>query len=635
MTRSALAALCLAAAAGSASADVLVLKDGRKVVGKVVERGDSYEAVVEGQQLVFPKDEVGRWVRSPKEIIGDADKLVVEAKAIYLQAVEMKDAKEADSKFREALPKIVKAREAYAEARDLFPDGYAEIDQQLANIMRLMRLVRERVGSEIASSKPPEVAPPAPPKPEPVPVQLPPPTPPPRPAVPVPAPAGGMADAFSTMVDPARRSDQGLRRAAMEFFRRMWEGRGPKADAAAAAYLFLSQDDKDWRLVVDSVFVKGAGFENQYAGRLVRRSDSITSLLLPGRRELRLRKNPDGTYVLPPGGSEFKADECRISQDEKSEAFGALQAFFNGLTAGRMEDLPEDEIVGAVASLARKAKEIQRRSAEAPADALRLFAAGLCGSLVAKAGGKASPAVEAVFKELGYEKSEFGEVWGPKADLALDDFKKWFASGEYGLAVFQFQKDYANLADFGVKYAHGLLMLFKAVADNRYYGRVASHFEVMSRSARTAAAREHLAALARSIRDASPCMACGGTHRVNCTACKGKGKLTLECGTCGGSGKVQALRGVENCRACRGKGRWVNANCPKCKATGKTECKAQYCVRAVPTPKLANFVDLQSCPLCRGNGNMMRHVAFPCPRCEGIGFMVLPKADPSKTLTKD
>ncbi len=617
---------------GFAAGDVLVLKDGRKIIGRVQEKTDSFEAVVEGQQLVFDKDEVARWVRSPKEIIGDSNRLVEEAKALFLEAVEMQDAQAADRKFREALPKVIKAREAYAEARDLFPDGYSEIDQQLVNIMKLMRLIRERVGSEIASGKAVPVAvkeaPPPPPKAAPEPAPAPAPAPAPEPPK-----SSAMADAFAILADPARRADAGLRGSAREYFRGLWEAKGPLADAAAAGYLFLSQDDKDWHLVTDSVFIKGAGFESSYRGKLVQKTPESSVLLMRGRRAVRLRKAPDGMYAVPPGGTEFRTEACRVTADQKSESLEVLQQFFKKLSPETLEALPEKEILEGVGFLAGKIKELRGKEAEAPVEALSLFAGGLASSLVAKGGGKAPPAIEAAFKDLGYEPSEFGPMWGDRAGLALDDFKKWTASAEYDLAVVQFRKDYSNLNEFGVQYAHGLLRLFKAVIDNRYYNLVASQFELMARSAQTHELREHLTALARSIRDAAPCMACGGTHEVNCSACKGKKKLTLECTACGGSGKVQLIRqGVVSCRGCKGKGRFVNVDCPKCKASGKAECRARYCTRAVPAPTFESFAGAFRCPVCRGMGSFMRHVACVCPECEGIGMLLQPKADPDKMI---
>ncbi len=631
MGRMLLAAALSAAMAGLAAGDVVVLKDGRKVIGKVVEKTDSYEVQVEGQQVVFARDEVVKWIKSPKEIIGDADRLVEEAKTIYLQAVEIQDLKEADRKFREALPKVIKAREAYAEARDLFPDGYAELDQQLVKIMKLMRLIRERIGSEIASAPGPMTAKPAPPPPRPAPAPAPEPAPVPAPPAAAPVKAG-MAEALAVMIDPVKRVNEGMRQGAREAFRSAWEARGPMADAAAAGYLFLSQDDKDWQLVMDSVFVKGPGFENTYRGKLVKKTNDISVLLMKGRRELRIRKAAAGTHIIPPGGSEFLTEECRVENDIKSESLDALQDFFKGLGAEKLAALPDKECGEAITVLSRKVKEICGRQAEAPVEAIRLFASALSSSLIAKAGGKVDPALESAFKDLGYEKSEFGTVYGDKASLAMDDFKKWTASGEYGLALVQFRKDYENVDGFGARYACGLLMLFKAVADNRHYNRVASHFEQMAKVGQTLAIREHLAALAKSIRNAAPCMACGGTHQINCSTCKGKTKVDADCATCGGSGKVQTLRGVANCRGCRGVGRFVNMNCTKCKASGKTECKSRYCAQAVPSPKFESFAEAFLCPLCKGMGTLLRHVAYPCPECEGIGMLLQPKAEPSKLI---
>jgi len=442
----------------------------------------------------------------------------------------------------------------------------------------------------------------------------------------------GLPEALSILVDPSRRVVEGPRRTAGEIFRETWEAGAPLVDLAAAGHLFLSRDDKDWQLVQDSVFVRGAGFENTYRGRLVKNSDDLSVLEMAGRRALRLRRTPAGIQVLPPGGTEFRAEDCRIETDQRTEAYQALQDFLQGLGPERLAGLPEKETVEALAGLARRIREIRGRPAESPLEALLLFFSATASALIARSGGRTPPALEPALREAGFERSEFAEVWGGKADLALEDYQKWTASGEYGLAVVQFGRDYANLNDFAVRYAHGVLMLRKAIADNRFYGRAASHFEQMARLDYAPEIRDHLAALARSIRDASPCMVCGGTHEVNCTACKGRKKLTLECGTCGGSGKVQTLRGVADCRACKGKGRWVNVDCPKCKATGKSECKARYCVKPVPPPKFESFAEAVPCALCRGRGLLLRHVAYPCRECLGLGQFLRPRADPQKAI---
>ena len=116
------------------------------------------------------------------------------------------------------------------------------------------------------------------------------------------------------------------------------------------------------------------------------------------------------------------------------------------------------------------------------------------------------------------------------------------------------------------------------------------------------------------------------------SACKGGKKVNLECTKCGGSGKVNSFNGVIACSGCMGKGRYNNVDCPKCKASGMTECKGRGCTRAVPKPTFESFAEAYKCPICQGRGSLMRHVAFPCIECSGIGLILQPKADPTKLL---
>lgn len=542
-----------AAMAGPAFADGLVLKDGRKIVGRVVEKPDGFEITVEGQVLAFAKDDVRQWIKSPKDLLGDADRLFAEAKQIYLEAVEMKDARAADARFREALPKVVRAREAYAEARDFFPDGHPELDTQLVNIMKLMRLVRERIGSEIASGAPavkPKEAPPPRPAVKPA-AEIPAPAPAPPPAGPVPA----WAEAVAILADPVRRSEPARRALARAAFQAVPAG-SPAADVAAAASYFLARDEKQWALSAEQ-------------------AQALQELL-----------------------EAFRAETSASGR----VPWAALRS-----AAGRLRD-------------------------DAGAGPLALFFSAAASSWVAAQGGQPPAELEACFKELGFEKSEFGAVWGRPEHLALDDFRKWTASAEYGLAIVQFQKDYRSLPSFSVRYALGILYLLQALADGRSFLRAASYLEQQSRQAPTPAARDHLLALARSIRTAAPCLACGGTDRVNCPTCKGRQRVNLECVKCGGSGKINTFNGIKICPGCQGKGRFSNVDCPRCKATGKVECKARGCPGEVRAPSFESFAEAYACPDCRGKGTLFRHVAYPCSECSGLGLILQPKADPSKLL---
>jgi len=220
--RTLLAAVLLA---GALSADVVVLKDGRRFGGKVVEKGSAYEVTTDAGLRTFLKDEVEKVLTAPSEVLGDSEKLVDEAKKDYQDALGIADAAAQSAKLKEAIAKLTKAREAYATARELFwEDKYSDLDQKLVQIMQLMRLLRERVGSEIAG-RPPV---PAPPKPTPV----------------EPAPTPALETAFKTLVDAAQRADGSKREAAVATFR----AERATSDLAAAAAAFLSRRDADWKL---------------------------------------------------------------------------------------------------------------------------------------------------------------------------------------------------------------------------------------------------------------------------------------------------------------------------------------------------------------------------------------------------
>jgi len=559
MRRNLCGILLVAALVTPALGDALVLKDGRKVIGHVADKKDHYEVQVESQTLTFDKGDVQQWIKSPRELTGDVESLVNDAKRLYSEAVDTKDEKTADQKFREALPKVQKAREALTEARDLFPDGYADLDMQLVNVMKLMRLVRERIHSAIASGEPVKTKdaplPTVTPKIDPLPTA-------PELKVEPPPASFGLVDALGLLADPAKRADEKKRAQAREYLKKASDGISPLSDLAMAASVCLSRDDRDWKLT--------------------------------------------------------------------AETSGALQAFFKAAPADKLEALSDKEVGEGVKLLAAKVKDLRLKGTDPSVDALSLLAAGTSSSLLAKTR-KATPDLEAAFKDLGFEKSEYGEIWGRKDGLAMDDYRKWASTGEYALGIVHFQKDYSTLPELGPKYALGLLLTYKAIQDNRAFNRAAVQFEILARTGATPALRDHLAALAKSIRAESPCPACGGTHKINCNVCRGKTKFNAQCGQCGGSGRInQFTGGIVTCPTCKGVGTFKDVKCEKCKQTGKIDCKARGCEHEVKPPTFESFAQAFKCPTCTGRGILTRYVAYPCPDCMGLGLILQPKAEPAK-----
>ena len=224
------------------AADVLVLKDGTKVPGKVVDKQDHYDVTSEGVLRTYLKSEVERVLTSPKELLGDADAVYDAAKKDYEAALGLpEDAQQ--GRFKEAIAKVAKAREAYSGALELFPEDGA-LGAKLMLIMQLMRLCRERLHSEIASGRepPPRTRPPAPTE-----------------------PAGGLRvdDSLAVLLDPAKRSDPLQRASAVAAFRSQRASNPESYDLATASILFLSRLDADLKLegpslkAVQSYFDKG------------------------------------------------------------------------------------------------------------------------------------------------------------------------------------------------------------------------------------------------------------------------------------------------------------------------------------------------------------------------------------------
>jgi hypothetical protein len=208
------------------TADVVFLKDGTKVSGKVTDKTDHLEVTTEAGLRTYLKDEVDRIVTAPKEFLGDADKAVEEVKQAYQAALAIDNPAEQQERVKAAITRLKTAREAYSATRELFPeDKYADLDQKLMQVMQLMRLCRDRLHSE-AYANAPSIGPSRPP------------------------PPSGMqlAEAFSVLLDPAKRSDANRRAAARDAFRYQRASSPEVYEIATAAMLFLSRSDAEWNL---------------------------------------------------------------------------------------------------------------------------------------------------------------------------------------------------------------------------------------------------------------------------------------------------------------------------------------------------------------------------------------------------
>ena len=198
-------------------ADVAVLKDGTRVSGKIVDKQKHWEISTDGGLRTYLKDEVDKIIKDPKELLGDVEKVMAEAKDEYQKAVAMTEGPERNALLKDSIAKIDAARAAVSSTRELFPeDKYADLDQKLMQVMQLKRLLRDRLHSEFGTraSVGPTVTPGVP----------------------------------SVSLDPAKRSDAGKRASARESFRAERAQHPEIYELATAAMLFLSRSDSEWNL---------------------------------------------------------------------------------------------------------------------------------------------------------------------------------------------------------------------------------------------------------------------------------------------------------------------------------------------------------------------------------------------------
>ena len=158
------------------------------------------------------------------------------------------------------------------------------------------------------------------------------------------------------------------------------------------------------------------------------------------------------------------------------------------------------------------------------------------------------------------------------------------------------------------------------------------------------AVKDHLAAMAKSIKTAAVCSNCQGEGKLRCTNCHGVKEVRYACAKCGGKGKYQPPglvippnanprrleRSFTNCLPCKGSGFEKVLRCEKCK-DGTLKCRS--CDGAEkPAPEMGDICAAAPCPDCDGDGCIFRGVRWACPSCLGLGRKLTPKADPAKVL---
>jgi hypothetical protein len=528
---------------GSVFADVVVLKNGTKVSGRVVDKGVHYEVTTDAGLRTFLREEVEDVLSSPKDLLGDVDKTFEQAKLQYTEALALQDPAERNAKLKDAIEKVRGVRETLSSTRELFPeDRYSDLDQKLMSAMQLMRLLRERVTVDVA--KKPEMINP-------------------RPSA---SGAATMPTALATLVDPGLRADPARRAAARDAFKIQRADYAEVHDLATAAMLFLGRSDADWRL------------------------------------------NP--------------------------ASLKALQEYFAKPWLKDATKLTPAAHLEAAAWLAAQAAALRKTDASAPIDALTLFGAGHLGHAAP------GPEADKTAKALGLTVQN--GVAGTPEGFVVHDLDAWIASKDFDLAALAFVKEFREIDTPSVRYVWAYALTCLAQAKKKGFDRPVSALNAISAAA--AAIKDHLAALAKSIKAAAICPNCLGEGKLRCTNCHGIKEVRYACTKCGGKGKLHPPglvippganprrfeRSFVNCTQCRGTGFEKVLRCEKCK-DGYLTCR-QCDGKQKAAPELPDIFGSAPCPDCDGDGCIFRNLRWACPSCFGLGQKLTPKSDPAKIL---
>jgi len=524
---------------GSAlAADVVVLKDGSKVGGRVTDKGDRVEVATEAGLRAYLKDEIEKILKDPKELLGDADSVYEAAKKDYEAALALPPSDQ-QIRFKEAIAKVTRAREAYAGAIDLFPEDDA-LGKKLMLVMQLMRLCRDRLGSDVAR----------------------------HPAVgnvartPV-VNAMPLEEAFSILLDPIKRADPARRAGAREAFR-IHRAAAPEIyEIATAAMLFLGRSDEEWQL----------------------RGPALKALQ---------------DYFSRPW----------IKDSLKTSPAGHLEA------AGWIAD---------------QIAALRKMDAAAAIEPFTLFGAGHVGHTSTGADS------EKVARLLGLQ--VMNGIAGTPEGHVVRDLNTWIAAGDFDLAVMAWVKEYRGIDTPVTRYVWSYALLRTAQAKKKGFERPVAALNTIQ--GLSAPARDHVAALVKSIKAVAICSTCRGEGRLRCTNCCGKKEIRYNCLKCKGAGKVMPpgsdLAGARGsliepipCYPCRGRGFERLLKCEKCK-DGYNECR-QCDRKQRSAPELEEICELRGCEQCEGRGYVFRRILWACKSCLGVGQRLVPKADPSKLL---
>ncbi|HEU4333210.1 MAG TPA: hypothetical protein VFT32_01830, partial [Candidatus Eisenbacteria bacterium] len=307
----------------------------------------------------------------------------------------------------------------------------------------------------------------------------------------------------------------------------------------------------------------------------------------------------------------------------------ALQAYFNAVKFVEIEAFDRPRHLAALGDLKARIPPLKASNAPAAELLFRFAAAHAADS------GASEADVQKAAEGLGLKRAADGKRWGDALSVLKADLVAEIQAGRVKDAWRRFDDTYRHHADFGVRLLGAWLLTLETFERNQGgYDRLGAGLRFIGKGM-SKTQEAHAEALAEGLEAIAKCAKCKGSGQITCPKCGGDGKMDVPCKRCEGKGQYEKGGGMVMCRECLGKGVHKDVDCACARTSGKLtcpDCKGKMWSPQVADADISKVAILKECEACNGFGLPPVGVALTCPTCFGFGKLLVPTADPKRTL---
>jgi serine/threonine protein kinase len=413
-------------------------------------------------------------------------------------------------------------------------------------------------------------------------------------------------DHLRVLRSAALRADPKERARAAGAFRAL----APRSALCRAADVFLSHDDRFWKLGGDRLKLKTDQVELDLEGQAQVEDGKNTVFQATTGHRVVLQK--DGKISLN-GGSWITPQKAELTRNLPTPLLKVLGEYLAALPLERVDTLSAADHQGQFVGLAKKISEL----GETPKDLLCLFALAHADDLLAQ---NLRPDAEGMrLCRLGPAKTV--DYWGPPGVVSRLALARLLAAQGPPAEVRRAADAVAGAVDFPSRLLSGLATFREKEFDPS--AAAASWKKLAGLGLETSPAR-FCDEVAERLKRAATCDGCAGQGKYPCKKCAASG--IADCDKCKGTGRIKEVdttgmgySGMIPCQGCKQKGRITCPVCQGVRVSKCDKCEGKKIKKSIPGSEYQELIGLHCCPSCGGLGSVFSRIGFPCPDCDGLG----------------